>query len=133
MTAGARGNGFTTALDRLSLWNAIKKLMGHGANRRGANLRQPPTRTLTTEPDSTILKIERGIFFSLFGRPELSQVIRTHLLDTAKIGAFHAVPAWTDPVRSLETLKAPPVPVDCPPVRSIRARMLCWLYPNRGW
>src|ERR1035437_154267 len=72
-------------------------------------------------------------FSSLFGRPELSQVIRTHLLDTAKIGAFHAVAAWSDPVRSLDTLKAPHAPTDGPPVQSIRVRMLCWLYPNRGW
>src|SRR5450759_671484 len=72
-------------------------------------------------------------FSFLFGRPELSQVIRAHLLDTAKIGAFHAVAAWSDPVGSGETWKAPPAPADSPPVRSIRVRMLCWLYPNRGW
>src|ERR1019366_752362 len=102
MTAGARGNGFATVLDRLSLWTAIKKLMGNGANRERGDRPGPrghpprgakgapwdgqvsPQRTLTTGPDSTILRIERAIFFSLFGRSELSQVIRTHLLRHCK-------------------------------------------------
>jgi hypothetical protein len=65
MTAGAGGNGFAVVFDRLSLWTAIKKLMGHGANRGWRNAAAHQTRTLTTEPDSTILVIERVIFLPL--------------------------------------------------------------------
>jgi hypothetical protein len=45
MTGAAARNGFAPAIHRLSLWAAIKKSIG----------------SLTKQPNSTILKIERAI------------------------------------------------------------------------
>src|SRR5437899_13061429 len=106
MTVAARRNDFAPAVHRLSLWTALNNLIVASPARRA---------TLTTQPNSTTINNEREHLFSLFGCPELSQVIRAHLLDTAKSRDFIAMTDWPEPVQTFETSKEPPTAAKCPP------------------